>query len=1180
MAAFWTDSITGTDGVNLNTLSGWSKHPASGSRALLLSSNRCYADVNSGAALYINTAAPPSPDYVVHATIRVRSSESCNIGVCGRMDASAATFYHARYNTGTASWELYRFNSGTATEAPTRSAHTLTVGNDYDVELRMVGSVIELWLTGEGSARISWTDSSPITATGKIGVRCSTGNSSTTGMHIDTIDASDLAAAGAIQGAATSVAAATGALTVPPPSTTWYDHAWERRKALNVPAGKVSSTVTDLPLLIRVDDDAVLGALAQRSGADIVLTDASGTKLAHELIDYWAGLEREAGWVWFVRPSALHYVGTHDRTWVSYQKNDGAITIAQYDHTNAAWSPPFNLHAPGDSTNLFVQEDHGPASILVRASDKRLMTFYAGHAGPDIFMRISSAAEDASAWSSEVNLDAQFGGNGYSYPNPIQFADGTIWVIYRATAPNDGSPTDWFYSQSSDDGATWSAGTKFWDNSGYGYLSVAQNGDTLYFVANPDHPRWLTTNSTYTFKYVKGAGWQAMDGTSITLPAAPGNTTLLYSGASADGRSWLWDIAVGGDGYPRVLYARLGDTDHHKIRWARWTGSAWDDHLVCDSGADIGSRNPDNANYDDPWYSGGAGFNHSDPNTIYVAQKVSGVHEIYRHVTADNGSSFTPTAITTNSKHNNFRPICPRNAHADLELFWRYGPMPDYTRHLTGIVMHPLTAPRVQELTLRARVPSLSASANNWLWLYYNNPAASAQENRAGTYASTWRMVWNGREGYSTAPNTITDSTGSVTLTKSANQRPYEKKGAQVRGSYFDGSDRVDGALNMAGWAEVTVLSHVSWDGTPTGDEHQIFANWSADKAGVILRIDPTASNQIEAFARVGTDVQVGGTSTLAVTAAQPTTVAMQYRSSDGILCRRNKTTAAISGSSGNGALDASASANLAIGRYNTDFIASPGSDASGEFFSGWMGAVWVADSYLSAAFLDAWSDNIAAPQSFVEAGSTQAGAIPLAGAAAASATADGQILTDIKLSASALSSAQAAVGMTTAIKLAGVAVSSVTATASFASDVALAGVATAQVGATGDLTTQIPMASSALGLGTAAGALTTQIVFSGAALAQAMATASLPGTAAQLFGDAVAVAVADGSMTTAIPLSGVAASVSLADGMLTISVLLSGAALARATASADLSGGTPAALFVNGVRNVWHAPRRDMVWH
>ncbi len=67
-------------------------------------------------------------------------------------------------------------------------------------------------------------------------------------------------------------------------SPAWYNNGWKYRKAIAIDHTKVSSDLTNLPVLISFSSDSDLAANSQASGNDILFTSSDGiTKLNHKL---------------------------------------------------------------------------------------------------------------------------------------------------------------------------------------------------------------------------------------------------------------------------------------------------------------------------------------------------------------------------------------------------------------------------------------------------------------------------------------------------------------------------------------------------------------------------------------------------------------------------------------------------------------------------------------------------------------------------------------------------------------------------------------------------------------------------------------------------------------------------------------------------------------------------------
>lgn len=193
MANFATDSFTGTSGTELSAYSGnWTKHTSSSTGTLVITdANRLRKNSgNNSEGLYYHSGTPSSADYTVSADLVFISSAAAYLEVCGRMSTSANTYYRVRYNVSTGGWELHKKVNGSLSQLGTTQTQTFSSGTK-NVKLRMSGSTIELYKEGSGTATISVTDTA-ITAAGKSGLRSSTDQSNSSGLHLDNFSADDI----------------------------------------------------------------------------------------------------------------------------------------------------------------------------------------------------------------------------------------------------------------------------------------------------------------------------------------------------------------------------------------------------------------------------------------------------------------------------------------------------------------------------------------------------------------------------------------------------------------------------------------------------------------------------------------------------------------------------------------------------------------------------------------------------------------------------------------------------------------------------------------------------------------------------------------------------------------------------------------------------------------------------
>jgi len=69
----------------------------------------------------------------------------------------------------------------------------------------------------------------------------------------------------------------------------WWNTDWPYRKMITINHTNVDGELTDFPVLIKTIDDSSLSSHAQVDGDDIVFTNKTGYKLAHEIEEYNIG---------------------------------------------------------------------------------------------------------------------------------------------------------------------------------------------------------------------------------------------------------------------------------------------------------------------------------------------------------------------------------------------------------------------------------------------------------------------------------------------------------------------------------------------------------------------------------------------------------------------------------------------------------------------------------------------------------------------------------------------------------------------------------------------------------------------------------------------------------------------------------------------------------------------------
>jgi hypothetical protein len=378
-------------------------------------------------------------------------------------------------------------------------------------------------------------------------------------------------------------------------------------------------------------------------------------------------LAADGGWCWFADPRAICHNG---KTYFGYIDRSGNVKVRTFTHATGEVSAAVTLHA------ALEVDDHDNPTLLMRDSDKRLLVFYSRHLGSTIYKRVSTNPEDASAWGPEVSLGGALGGSQYTYPSPLYTsADSRLYLFYRNHISGNAS---WRYNVSHDGGETWgSSGTTLHPLI---YSKIESNGVDRVDVACSNHPRGGADICKIRHLYRHDDAWRRSDGTVLsgTPPFAADDLTLVYDGG--DKPVWIWDIAYDGSGNPVVVFAKFESTSDHRYWYGRWTGAGWDCHEICAAGGSIHVGNyPSGVPQEQ--YSGGIVLDHADPSRVYCSRQVAGQWEIYRYVTADGGSTWAETAITSGSTVKQVRPVVVRG-HADgLEVLWlsgRYTTYVDY----------------------------------------------------------------------------------------------------------------------------------------------------------------------------------------------------------------------------------------------------------------------------------------------------------------------------------------------------------------------------------------------------------------------------------------------------------------------------------------------------------------------
>jgi hypothetical protein len=387
-------------------------------------------------------------------------------------------------------------------------------------------------------------------------------------------------------------------------------------------------------------------------------------------------LTGDGGWCWFADPRALYYKGTNERTYIGWITSSGAVTVAQYDHASQQTTTTVLRYN-------FEADDHDNPSLLVRASDQRVMVFYSKHTvEPHLYFRISTNPEDISSFSTEREVSGIV--DDVTYPAPFQLSgeSNRIYLFWRGIG---WQPT---FTTSSDGGSTWATPRQLVQGTDRPYIKFESDGvSRIHFAFTEGHPRDNANNHIY-YAYMYNGGFYRANGTFIKNVSSGYLTTseaeMVYN-ASA-GKGWVWETALDSLGRPVIVYAAFPTDTDHRYRYARWTGSSWNDHQVTAAGRWF-PQTPAATTEPEPNYSGGIALDPENPSVVYLSRSINNVFEIEKWTTSDNGTTWPSTvSITSNSACLNVRPFVVRNhLQNGFELLWLTGDYVHYTNYHTAI---------------------------------------------------------------------------------------------------------------------------------------------------------------------------------------------------------------------------------------------------------------------------------------------------------------------------------------------------------------------------------------------------------------------------------------------------------------------------------------------------------------
>lgn len=381
-------------------------------------------------------------------------------------------------------------------------------------------------------------------------------------------------------------------------------------------------------------------------------------------------LTENATWTWYNNPRAVHYNGS---TYIGFIDSAGDVTVGKYVHATGAFTKTI-------LNNTVDVDDHNNPSLVVTPAGK-IAAFYADNGSGVVRYRITTNAEDISAWDAEQTISGI--ASQLAYANIAYLPTAARYVLVTREYASSGRILTYLTST---DLATWSSDQQILGGTttaSFPYYIPRLDGDRLHFLLTETHPVHGNTKIGHMYaEWNSGAGelkFYTSAGVEITAskPFAFSDVTQVID--ETPNETWNWSITTDASGNPRVLYSEFPSTTDHRLMFSRWDGSAWTTPVqVCTMGTYLYAA--------EPYYSAGADFHDSLPDTIFVGRESSGNYTVERWTSADNGATWAQAEILSPaSATKKARPISPQNAATELVALWWEGTYTSFTSYDTDM---------------------------------------------------------------------------------------------------------------------------------------------------------------------------------------------------------------------------------------------------------------------------------------------------------------------------------------------------------------------------------------------------------------------------------------------------------------------------------------------------------------
>ena len=245
------------------------------------------------------------------------------------------------------------------------------------------------------------------------------------------------------------------------------------------------------------------------------------------------------------------------------------------------------------------------------------------------------------------------GGLGYTYPNPIQLED-KLWLFWRGGGWN---PT-FSYTE---DGREWVPAREL-VRSHEGqrpYAKYVGDGRRRIHAIFSDGHVSSYRNGLHYLRY-EGGDLYAVGGRRLgslkNVPLDISELDQVYRYSSSGGRAWPQDIALTGEGRPRIVYIRRtggGDTYYFALH----DGTRWQSRRIVAAGGN----------------SAGATFDHDDPRYGYLSRQLGRWRQVEQWFTPDDGRTWSHRQLTADPSGFCVRRVTPRGLRDGNRILYVWG---------------------------------------------------------------------------------------------------------------------------------------------------------------------------------------------------------------------------------------------------------------------------------------------------------------------------------------------------------------------------------------------------------------------------------------------------------------------------------------------------------------------------